>query len=316
MISPTPAADASSRESRLERSLYAIAPTQFDRNGAVSLPAMKENMLALIEHGISDVLLAGAYGEFQTLDDDERYGIVAAIASGPARRIMACAAHPSTVATAELGTRLLDAGANEIMISPPLLAEVSDADVIRHFEELSKRIDAPLVIYNNPIFGIDLRSDQMQSIANLQGFVAIKQGSKDHHGIRVAMEAVGTSLRVLGASDLSCVDALTAGAHGFTSTNSWIFPSAFTLIARYAGTAQHRIAGEVRKALDPYMGIVRELGQPRTVKAAMQLRGYSGTSLVRLPHVELDEEEMRRLQAAIERSDQLLAEVNPGETDR
>lgn len=295
---------------RQEHLLYAIAPTQFDRTGALDLAAMTENLGALAEQGIVDVLLTGAYGEFQSLDDDERCAITSAVASVSTGRIMACAAKTSTVATANLAGRLVEAGAHEVMVSPPLLAEVTDADVMRHFEVLSQRVEADLVVYNNPIFGIDLSREHVEWIASLPNVVAIKQGSRDPDGVGMAVRVAGDKMRVLGASDLRSVDALAAGASGFTSTNSWVFPQAFRVISDNGGTEHHHVAASVRSALAPYAQIVAELGQPRSVKAAMVFRGYSGSAMLRLPYVELDEGERDRLEDAIKQSDELLDGLN------
>ena len=126
----------------------------------------------------------------------------------------------------------------------------------------------------------------------------------------MAASVAGPKMRVLGASDLRSVEALTAGASGFTSTNSWIFPQAFRVISDNARTEHHHVAASVRSALVPYAQIVAELGQPRSIKAAMVFRGYSGSAMLRLPYVELDDGERNGLEDAIKRSDELLDALN------
>ena len=293
-----------------ERQLYAILPTPFSQSCAVDYGALRDHVVRLAEAGIPDVLLTGAYGEFQSLTDEERYEIVRSVASVASGTIMACAALPSTMHTVGLAHRLLEAGAHRIMVSPPLIAEVTDQEILRHFEVLSTSVDGPLVVYNNPIFGVDLDRALLAEIAEFPQIKALKQGSTRPDGIRVAIETLGARGRqILAASDLKSVDALGQGADGLTSTNCSVFPTAFKLILESAGTRRHSLAEDLRKALDPYVEILRLLGQPRTVKAAMVLRGYEGSAQVRLPYIQLDTDERGLLQVALDRADEQLDAV-------
>ena len=292
------------------RQLYAILPTPFSQSSAVDYEAIRDHVIRLSEAGIPDALLTGAYGEFQSLTDEERYRVVSSVASVASGSIMACAALPSTLHTVGLANRLLEAGAHRIMVAPPLIAEVNDREILRHFEVLSKRVEGPLVVYNNPIFGVDLNRALLAEIAEFPQITGLKQGSTAPDGIQVAIETLGARGRqVLAASDLKSVDSLEQGADGLTSTNCSIFPNAFRLILELAGTRRHSLAEDLRRALDPYVDIVRLLGQPRTVKAAMVLRGYEGSAQVRLPYIQLDTDERGLLQVALDRADEQLDAV-------
>ncbi len=295
--------------------LYAIAPTLFTAGGA----AVDGNSMAraaewMASQGVNDLLLTGSYGEFQSLTDEERVSVLRAVRAVTAvRSVMACAALPSTEATARLASRLFDEGANEVMVSAPLVAEVSTAEVFRHFEQLSQRLPGNLVVYNNPVFGIDLSPADLDVIASLPGIVAVKQGTSSLRGLAESIAAVhrGTAgmVRVLAASDVTAVLALVAGADGVTSTNSWAFPQAMVELVSAAARSDWDHARRIAVALEPYFSLVRRLGQPRTVKAAMQLRGLPGTDDVRLPYLPLDDSERKALRGALADCDSTLTEV-------
>ena len=71
----------------------------------------------MASQGVNDLLLTGSYGEFQSLTDEERVSVLRAVRAVTAvRSVMACAAPPSTEATARLASRLFDEGANEVMV--------------------------------------------------------------------------------------------------------------------------------------------------------------------------------------------------------
>ena len=87
------------------------------------------------------------------------------------------------------------------------MAEVSTAEVFRHFEQLSQRLPGNLVVYNNPVFGIDLSPADLEVIVSLPGIVAVKQGTSSLRGLAESIAAVhrGTAgmVRVLAASDVT-----------------------------------------------------------------------------------------------------------------
>ena len=294
--------------------LYAIAPTQFDSHLRVDTSAMLRNAERLASSGTRRLLLTGSYGEFQSLTDDERVAVLEAVrrCGGPTT-LMACAASTSTDATIVLALRMLDAGADTVMVSVPLACELTDADIGRHFERLATHIAGRLVVYNNPVFGIDLSPLALGQIAALDGYVAIKQGTRDLgnllRGID-AVRAVGRDVRVLAASDLTAAASLMAGVDGLTSTNCWVFPETFPAMVTAASEGDRETLAQLDSALEPYRAVVARYGQPATVKAAMRLRGWAGTPMVRLPYTALDGDATRQVAAALEACDRRLTQVS------
>lgn len=294
--------------------LYAIAPTQFATGGALDVGAIASNVERIRDHGIDQVLLTGAYGEFQSLDDDERVEITrAVVATGAARSVMVGAAHPSTDATVRLARRLFEAGADQVMVAPPLVAELTPSDVERHFDVLAAALGSRLVVYNNPIFGRDLDAAELGRLAATGAYEAIKQGTTQLGQVTASLRAVretGRDVKLLAAADLSSVATLAAGFDGLTSTNCWVFPDAFTDLVGAAEKGDLERMRQIVDALGPYAAFVRATGQPRTVKAAMQMRGYAGSPFVRLPYAELTESETRALEAAVRATDGRLSSLD------
>lgn len=295
--------------------LYAIAPTFFTPDGsAVDVQATARATEWMITQGIGSFLVTGAYGEFQSLTGDERVAVLRAVRSVPGvRSVMACAALPATEATRVLAARLLSEGADLVMIAPPFAAEVSPAEVLRHFDYLSGRLPDRLVVYNNPVFGTDLSPAELETVAALPGVVALKQGTSSlgalAESIRAVHQAGAGRVRVLVASDLTGILGLLSGADGLTSTNSWAFPQAMRDLVRAASDRDWEEARCIAAALAPYFSLARRFGQPRTVKAALRLRGLPVAEVMRLPYLPLDDRERKELQAVLEECDTALASV-------
>lgn len=294
--------------------LYAIAPTMYDDSGDLDAGAMRANVEWLADRGIDRFLLTGAYGEFQSLDDDERVALVEAVlGTGRAKSIMAGAPHPSTRATARLARRLFDAGADLVMVAPPLVAELSTDDIDRHFNHLAAELQHGLVVYNNPVFGTDLSARDLARLADLGAYEAVKQGTTRLGQVIETVQAVrasGSTMRIYAAADLSALATLAVGFDGLTSTNCWVFPDAFVSMIEAAAKQDLARVRALSDALAPYATVVRRLGQPRTVKAALIARGGAGSRHVRLPYVGLSDGEAAELARAIEATDSLLEAID------
>lgn len=290
--------------------LYAIAPTLFTPGDplGVDLGAMADAVSWMVDQHVPDVLLTGSYGEFQSLTDDERVDVVRAVRGvGGVRSVMACAVSTSTAGTVTLGRRQVDAGADLVMVAAPVVSEVSPSEVRRHFAVAAERIPAPLVVYNNPVFGRDLSPEELEDVVEGGAFRAVKQGTHSLRALAASVSGVhrasGGRTRVLAASDLTGAAALFAGADGLTSTNSWAFPGAIAAIVGAARSGEWATCRGVAAALEPYFALTRRLGQPRTVKGAMTHRGLPGGGRVRLPYVPLDADERAELERVVEKCD-------------
>jgi dihydrodipicolinate synthase/N-acetylneuraminate lyase len=293
--------------------LYAIAPTQFTLDGgSIDSVAMAANVERLAASGIRRVLLTGAYGEFHSLRDTERLEILQRVqATGACVSIMACAASLSAEATARLALQMLEAGADYAMVAPPLACEAVESDVLRHFEYLAKTVGQRLVVYNNPIFGHDLEPRVMAEVMAMDGYVAVKQGTRDTVRLLGSIEAIrgtGRSIQIYIASDLSATLTLAAPVDGLTSTNAWVFPDAIRGLVAAASRSDIGEMQRLHRALAPYRRVLARIGQPAGVKAAMQIRGFAGSLAVRSPYAPCPADELRSLRDALAECDAALGE--------
>lgn len=96
--------------------------TLFDDDGELLIGATVEHALALVELGVTGVLVAGSTGEASALDDDERAGLIEAIrrALPSTVPVFAGTGQPSARAAAVTSIRAVDSGADALLVlSPP-----------------------------------------------------------------------------------------------------------------------------------------------------------------------------------------------------
>lgn len=289
---------------------YAIAPTVFDDAGQVDAAAVADNVARIAARGVTGVLLTGSYGEFQVLRPEERIAVTEAVVrANPEAVVMSGAAALNGDDAIELGGRLFEVGAHQVMVSAPFAAELTEADLLTHFARVGDALRHDLIVYNNPVFGVDLSPGVLQQVTETTPYTGIKQGTKSLAAMveTVARVQQAGHAQVLAAADLACAAAVGAGVGGVTSTNVWVFPEAFLALADPA--VAPAVKAEFLGALQPYATVVRALGQPRVVKAAMVLRGYSGSANVRAPYVALDETETKHVASVLAEVDELLAGI-------
>lgn len=290
--------------------LYAIAPTIFTGSGAVDAAAVAANVARIKQCGIRGVLLTGSYGEFQVLTAEERVEVTRAVTTRtPDVVVMSGAAAINTATATAVGAALYDAGADQVMVSAPFAAELTEGDLEGHFDRVAAALGRDLVVYNNPVFGVDLSVGLLERITRNAAYTAVKQGTRSLAAMvdSVAYVQQAGNAAVYAAADLACAAAVGAGAAGITSTNVWVFPEVFLALADPAVAPAEK--ARLRAAIRPYAEVVSTLGQPRTVKAAMELRGYAGGAEVRDPYTPLGALERKQLAEALAESDDLLGAV-------
>lgn len=271
---------------------------------------MGANIERLASSGITNVLLTGSYGEFHSLTDAERLTILQQVRStGACTSIMACAASLSAEATASLALKMLEAGADYAMVAPPLACETTESDVIRHFAYLAGAVGRQLVVYNNPVFGHDLEPRVIAEVMAMDGYVAVKQGTRDIVRLLGSIEAVratGRGAKVYIASDLSAALTLAAPVDGLTSTNAWVFPDVMLGLVDAARRNDMTEMQRLHRAVAPYRRVLARVGQPAGVKAAMQIRGYAGSLAVRAPYSPCPVDEIDCLRDALAECDSAI----------
>jgi len=289
---------------------FAIAPTVFHEDGSVDGEAVAQNVARIQEYGVRGVLLTGSYGEFQVLTGAERAAVTEAVVRhAPDMVLMSGAAALNTASAIEIGEQLFAAGAHQVMVSAPFAAELTETDLHTHFAEVGSALGHDLVVYNNPVFGVDLSPNLLAEITESEAYTGVKQGTK----LLAAMVDTVTRVQapgnaqVFAAADLACAAAIGAGVAGVTSTNVWVFPEVFLALADPAVAPERK--AQLLTALRPYADLVRQLGQPRSVKAAMGIRGYVGSAHVRSPYVPLDDVESKRMAEAIAEVDDRLTGI-------
>jgi 4-hydroxy-tetrahydrodipicolinate synthase len=279
-------------------SILTAMVTPFDAGGNVDEDAAVALMHHLIEHGSDGLVICGTTGEASTLDDDEHLGMIrlAVEEMGDECTIVAGVGSNDTRHAIDLTERATEIGPDALLHVNPYYNRPSRRGIVRHFEEICRATDLPIVLYNIPQrTGSDMSNDLLAELAQLDNIFAVKQAN-------AANLAKVDGLRIYAGNDDLLADVLDLGEAGGILVASHLF-----------GEEMHRMVDEPehRRAID---GGLRDVYADMPVaplacatKAALHLMGLLPSATPRLPYVELDERELGVIRTMLERHGLLQA---------
>jgi 4-hydroxy-tetrahydrodipicolinate synthase len=265
--------------------------TPFDADGRVDGEAAVRLMDHLVDHGSDGLVICGTTGESSTLSDSEHLGMVglAVQEMGDRCTIVAGVGSNDTRHAVYLTERATELGADALLSVNPYYNRPSRRGIVRHYEEVDRATDLPILLYNIPSrTAADMPNDLLAELAQLDNVVGVKQANPDNL-------AKVDGMQIYAGNDDLLADVLDLGEPGGVLVASHLF-----------GEEMRRMVDEPerRREIDASLDdVYRELTiapMACTVKAALNLLGMR-VGAPRLPYVELDERETATVRALLER---------------
>jgi 4-hydroxy-tetrahydrodipicolinate synthase len=273
--------------------------TPFDAAGNVDEDAAVALMHHLIEHGSDGLVICGTTGEASTLDDDEHLGMIRLAVEemrGTQTKIVAGVGSNDTRHAMHLTERASEIGPDALLHVNPYYNRPSRRGIVRHYEEICRATDLPIVLYNIPQrTGSDMSNDLLAELAQLDNIFAVKQANADNL-------AKIDGMQIYAGNDDLLADVLDLGEPGGILVASHLF-----------GQEMHRMVDEPehRRAIDAGLKDVYAdmpvAPLACATKAALTLLGLLPCGMPRLPYVELDDRELEVIRAMLERHGLLQA---------
>src|SRR5579862_8222131 len=124
--------------------------TPFDIGNTIDVDALSEHASWMVDHGVHGLIGAGTVGEGATLTRDERQLVCRTLVEAAGGRVpvtMAISAERAAL-SAEFAKDAADAGAEGLMVLPPVLYHASDDELISFFATVAAATTLPLMVYN------------------------------------------------------------------------------------------------------------------------------------------------------------------------
>jgi len=272
-------------------SILTAMVTPFDAGLSVDEEAAVALINHLLAHGSDGLVICGTTGEASTLTDEEHLRMIE-LAVGETRgrgTIVAGVGSNDTRHAVHLTERATELGADALLSVNPYYNRPSRRGIIRHYEEVARATDKPILLYNIPQrTASDMPNDLLAELAQIDGIVGVKQANP-------ANLAKIDGLMIYAGNDDLLADVLDLGEPGGILVASHLF-----------GEQMRRMVDEPerRREIDASLkDVYRDMSiapAAPLVKAALGLLGV-GVGEPRLPHVPADEHEIAVVRAMLER---------------
>jgi 4-hydroxy-tetrahydrodipicolinate synthase len=271
--------------------------TPFDEHGAVDEQAFVALMHHLAEHGSEGFVVCGTTGEAATLTDPEHLAVIglAARERPPGTTIVGGTGSNDTRHAVHLTEVATELGVDATLSVTPYYNKPSPRGIVRHYEEVARATDKPILLYNIPgRTAVNMGPELLARLAQIEHIEGVKQSNDDE------LQPID-GLELYTGNDPSFARTLDMGGAGGISVASHI-----------VGDQMRRMVEEPTRRAEIDAGlqdVYRTLfmtASPTCTKAALNMLGHRVGGL-RLPLIEADEHELAEVRAMLVRHG-LLAE--------
>ena len=149
---------------------------------------------ALIDSGISGLIVCGSLGENQCLQPEEKRAVLHCAIRTAGGRI------PVVSGVAEMSTRAAirymqdgeQLGASGFMVMPPMVYKSDPIETEHWFRTLACATSLPWMLYNNPVgYHTDVTPEMFERLADISNLTSIKESSANPRRITELRDLVG-----------------------------------------------------------------------------------------------------------------------------
>ncbi|MGZ4626936.1 MAG: 4-hydroxy-tetrahydrodipicolinate synthase, partial [Kineosporiaceae bacterium] len=157
--------------------------TPFDEQLRVDEDAFVRLLNHLVDHGSDGVVAGATTGEAPTLSDEEQLRVIElAIQELRGRAtVVAGTGSNETRHAVHLTERATALGADATLSVTPYYNKPNRRGIVRHFEEVARATDRPILLYNIPQrTGVDMPNDLLAELAQIEHVEGVKQANPDN----------------------------------------------------------------------------------------------------------------------------------------
>jgi 4-hydroxy-tetrahydrodipicolinate synthase len=271
--------------------------TPFHEDGSVDEDGFVELMHHLAAHGSEGFVVCGTTGEAATLNDDEHLGLIElAVRERPQGvSIVGGTGSNDTAHAVKLTRCATEIGVDATLSVTPYYNRPSALGIRRHYEEVAKATDRPILLYNIPSrTGTNMPPQLLEELAQIEHVEGVKQANA------AELQPID-GLALYAGDDSSFARTLDLGGAGGILVATHVVGDQMSEMAR---DPQRR--HEIDASLQDVYRTLFLTASPTCTKAALNLLGHEVGGL-RLPLVEATEAELAQVRAMLERHGLLAA---------
>ncbi|MFP3919696.1 4-hydroxy-tetrahydrodipicolinate synthase [Lysinibacillus telephonicus] len=286
--------------------------TPFDDNGKINYEVAERVIEHLILNCTDAIIVCGTTGETPTLTIPEKREFIDFTIKKVNKRIpvIAGVGYNDTSYTIE-ATKVVEAfGADGIMVVAPFYNKPNQRGIYAHFEAVANITNLPIVVYNVPgRTGVNISAQTTIELSKIPNIRIIKEASGSLDQMTEILANVSDDTFVYSGDDALTLPLISIGGRGVISVASHVIGNEMQAMIKAFEKGRHEVAAKYHQAMLPLIKKLFENPNPVPVKYAMSKVGFN-VEKVRLPLVELLEEERIRFDEVWEQFQEKVAKLN------
>jgi 4-hydroxy-tetrahydrodipicolinate synthase len=286
------------------RGVFPAVTTQLNPDLSIDVSGTQRVVDALIRDGVNGIVALGTVGENNSLQYEEKVTLLSAIVEVSAGRV------PVVTGVSEYdlrravryGQAARDAGADGLMLLPPMVYVPKTNELIHHFRGVAEQVDLPIMLYNNPpAYRSQIDSKVLKALVNVPNIVALKESSPDTRSYTDIFNEFGDRFTLFAGLDDVALEGMILGARGWVSGLTNAFPrESVALVAALEG-GNLALALEIYRWFLPLLHLDAEHDLVQSIKLAEQVMGR-GSERVLPPRLPLEGERRAEVIALVEKA--------------
>ncbi|RKI38415.1 4-hydroxy-tetrahydrodipicolinate synthase [bacterium D16-51] len=276
--------------------------TPMHEDGSINYEEMERIVNDQILNGTDAIIVCGTTGEASTMTHEEHIETIKACVDMTKKRIPVIAGTGSncTATAAYLSKEAQNAGADGVLVVSPYYNKATQAGLKKHFTEIAKAVDLPVILYNIPgRTGVNILPKTIADLAaEVENIVGVKEASGDLSQVADLLSLTQGEVDVYSGNDEQIVPLVALGGKGVISVLSHVAPKDThdMVIKLMEGDVEGSRSLQLK-----YIPLIKALFcevNPIPVKAAMELMGYQAGPL-RMPLTRMEEANRQALRQAM-----------------
>lgn len=288
---------------KLQGSIVAIV-TPFKNTGEIDLDAFDELIEFHISSGTDGIVVCGTTGETPTLSDAEDAQMIERCVKKVNGRVpvIAGTGSNSTADSIKYSKKAVELGADALLVVAPYYNKPSRRGIYKHFSQVAKNVDAPIILYNVPgRTGCAIEPQTAVELAkNHANIVAIKEAGGDMNVFAELLATRPKGFKVFSGDDFLSFSANGMGADGCISVVANLIPSDFHKMMKASIDDDLQTARDLFFKYRPLMELMFLESNPLPVKTALALMGRVN-EVFRSPLCAMEDENREQLKIELKK---------------
>jgi 4-hydroxy-tetrahydrodipicolinate synthase len=230
------------------RGIYPVLYAFYGEDGEVSRALMARQVEHVIASGAHGIMVLGLVTEVHKMDTAERLRLVDMVGELIAGRVpyAVTVGEPTPEAQVAFARAAKEAGADWVILQPPPVAGLGEAELLRFFGAVAEAIDLPVAVQNNPVnLSVSLSPEALIALNRNHPNIALLKGEGFSVDIAQVIEGTEGRMAVFGGhGGIEFMSLLRSGGAGLIPAPDFLAPQVAIWELWQRGTDEARAEAE------------------------------------------------------------------------